>query len=136
MRIFHSKPMKKNILLGIKTKGCSDIALTYHHQQETITVLNHSELLTQLKVWKQEKNEVRKSNVRQYDLEGTSVYLFVVQPSDEKKLDRMGICPFSMSLGLMVTGVGYICFTRDTLDLVIRYIGVEGATKNPLFEKN
>jgi hypothetical protein len=126
--------MKKMITKGVKSMGSSDIALTYWHAKEMIAVLDLGELLIQLKHWKQNNIEVRKSNVRQYDVGGKSVYLFVVQPVNKELLAECNICPFSASLGLMVAGVGYVCTSRDVLNLVIRYIGVEGATKNPIFE--
>jgi hypothetical protein len=134
MQFFQTGPMKKLITKGVKSMESSDVALTYWHEKEMIAVLDQNELLIQLKYWKKNNMEVRKSNVRQYDVGGKSVYLFVVQPVDEELLAECNICPFSASLGLMVAGVGYVCTSRATLDLIIRYIGVEGATKNPIFQ--
>jgi hypothetical protein len=126
--------MRDDLLSTLKRSTHSDVALTYYHEKECMAVLDARELLTQLKYWKTHAMEVRKSNVRRVTLNEHVVYLFVVQPSSEALLAQMPcVCPFSVALGLMVTGVGYVCKTRETLDLVLRYIGVEGGTPNPLF---
>ena len=134
IKLFQTKDMRSLITDGVKQMEPSDVALTYWHAKNMVGVLNNQELLVQLKYWKQTGMEVRKSNCRQKEVAGQSVYLFVVQPKDEAELEECSICPFSAALGLMVSGIGYICKSRDTLDLIIRYIGVEGATKNPLFD--
>ena len=135
-RIFHTKDVRTNITKALDKRASTDIVLTYYHAKEQLAYLNIGELLLQLKYWKKLGMEVRKSNVRKVTLNQHTVYLFVVQPSDQTALDLMPpICPFSGALGLMVTGVGYICMTRNVLDLILRYIGVEGSKPNPLFEK-
>jgi hypothetical protein len=133
MKIFQSKGMRQNLISALKSSETTDIVLTYYHSKNQIAALNQSELLTQLKHWKAHQMIVRKSNVRLVNLDGVSVYLFVVQFKDDKMLDEIGVCPFSAALGLMVSGIGYICKSRPTLDVVLRYIGIEGATPNPLF---
>ena len=133
--IFRTKDVRTGIVKALDKRASTDIVLTYYHAKEQLAYLNIGELLVQLKHWKKEGIEVRKSNVRKVTLNHHTVYLFVAQPSDEKALEHMPcVCPFSASLGLMVTGVGYVCMTREVLDLIIRYVGVEGGKRNPLFE--
>lgn len=133
-RIFQTKDVRTEIGKALNKRAYTDIALTYYHAKESLAYLSMGELLIQLKHWKMDGMEVKKSNVRKVTINQHIVYLFVVQQSDEAALARMpSICPFSAALGLMVTGVGYLCTTRQVLDLVVRYLGVEGATPNPLF---
>jgi len=133
-RIFQTKDVRTDISKALTKRASTDIVLTYYHAKEQLAYLSIGELLMQLKHWKTHRMEVRKSNVRKVTLNQHTVYLFVVQPSDETLLSQMpSICPFSAALGLMVTGVGYLCTTREVLDLIVRYIGVEGAKPNPLF---
>jgi hypothetical protein len=133
-RIFHTKDVRSGICKALDKRASTDIVVTYYHAKEQLAYLSLEELLIQLKHWKTHGMEVRKSNVRKVTLNQHTVYLFVVQPTDQAILAKFpSICPFSAALGLMVTGVGYLCATREALNLVIRYVGVEGATPNPLF---
>jgi len=134
MMFFNTKSMRQSMTDYYKLMEITDVALTYYHEKENFAVLNLKELLIQLAHWKKEKMQVMKTNVRQKEINGQNVYLFVVQPESKKLLAKLDICPFSASLGFMVAGVGYVCKSRDILDLVIRYIGVEGSTTNPLFD--
>ena len=134
MSFVQTKDFRLLIARCIKAMEPSDIALTIV-KEKGVCALNTKELMQQLKLWKEMGVEVRKSNVRQVEIGNRTVFLFVIQPKDNDLLDQIGICPFSASLGLLVSGFGYICTSRDTLDVIVRYIGVEGAKPNPLFSK-
>lgn len=117
---------------AVKKMKKTDVALTMIHTTGKMAVLNQKELETQLLLFKKAGCVVRKSNVREKQINGKTFYLFVIQAPDHLA-HTDNLCCFAMSQGLMVSGIGYLAANRKALDSVIDTMGIEGATANPLF---
>lgn len=105
----------------------TDVAFTLHMRTGTFGVLNQKELDLQIKMWKQLGVKVMGENLKEHTIDGKKVWSFVAQPKsvyeDEAVLTHL--CPLSMALGVMVSGVTYLAKDRETTLNVWRALGSE-----------
>jgi hypothetical protein len=101
------------------TKPFKEEVLSYYHARRQFATMNKQELLGQMKEWKKLKCSCIADNVHTFELDGHTFYSFVIQA--RKKSDNH-ICPFGLSLGMMVSGWTYLTTNKSTADMVVQYL--------------
>ena len=101
----------------------SDVGITLHRNSGAMNVFNSSELKQQMKQWRKVKAVCQDYNTKELKLsDDTPVWCFVIQPSKQSDLEKVGFCPLGLAHGLMVSGYCYFVKSKDICDKVVAYL--------------
>ena len=120
MGFYDSKETIEEVKHSLKTMSQTDEVLTLVAASGTFMVLDMKELLFQMKLWKSLGCEALECNIKEKEVDGKKVWMYVIQPPDLEKAPTF--CPLAAGLGMLVSGYTYIARNKSTADLVVRYL--------------
>ncbi len=107
--------------LSLDQMESTDYAITANHRLGQFGVLNKQELAGQTKIWKATGCVSHRYNIKSYDYNGKTYWMFVIQPPDLKKDGHF--CPLALACGVMVSGYTYITPSKAVAEWVSKQLG-------------
>ena len=121
--LYRTEDTQDDTLKSWKELHPLDVGITLHRNSGAMNVFNSSELKQQMKHWRKIKVVCQDYNTKELQLkDGTSVWCFVIQPSKQSELEKVGFCPLGIAHGLMVSGYCYFVKSKDICDKVVAYL--------------
>lgn len=118
---YHTDDTLNEAALSLSQMEPSDKVFTLLRAAGQFGMLNQRELLQQILLWRSQEAVCLEKNVRERDLNGTKVWIFVVQPKVLKEEDpSSSICPLAIAFSFMVSGFTYVTKEKAIADLVVR----------------
>jgi hypothetical protein len=116
--IYDTTDTLNELEFAVRDMEPSDKIITLVRRLHAFNVYTLKEFLPQVRAWKHQGCRLQDCNVREKEVGGKKVYLFVIQlPVDKMEAD---ICPLCVSLDFMVSGCGYITTDPDIITLIKR----------------
>jgi hypothetical protein len=105
----------------------TDLCFTLRMADGRFTVLNADEIDTQIMLWKRLGAKVMGENIKEREIAGRKVWMFVVQPKSvyQDEECNVAMCPLGIAMGRMVSGFTYVARSKNVADSIWRRMGSE-----------
>ena len=107
--------------LSLDQMEMTDYAITANHRLGHFGVLDKQELSLQTKIWKAARAVSHRYNIKPYEYNGKTYWMFVIQPPDLKNDGHF--CPLALACGVMVSGYTYITPSKAVAEWVSKQLG-------------
>ena len=119
--LWKPKETRDEANLSLEQMESTDYAITLNHRTCQFGVLNRDELKTQVKIWRTQGVVSHPYNIKPYEHNGKTYWMFVAQPPDLEKNSSM--CPLAMACGILVNGFTYITPSKAVAEWVSKQLG-------------
>lgn len=123
-RMYHIDSIREELNACVEDLQDGEMLTTFVRRVNKFMSYDLKMFRQQLALWRRQRAVCLRSNIREVEIAGRKMWLFVIQPRVMREDDSSSaVCPLSLSLGSMVSGYGYITTKKEYAYTVCEALG-------------